>query len=346
VRGNSLSELKPYVLFFENCQKHAELVGGKNASIGRLIGLGIRTSPGFALTTQAYKQFLKDSGLSEKIPPVFAGLDPINLSAINNASVTIRQMIEEKTIPESITRIVRTSYQELSHKCGVSDVAVSVRSSATTEDQPGMSYAGQHETYLGVKGFDELLTNIRKCWSSLFTARAICYRCRMGVPHEKALMSVGVQKMVEAKASGVMFTLNPLDGDETKIVVECSWGLGEATVSGEVTPDHWVVDKQSLQVLEKIVSPIKNVAYSIETKDGKCQCVINEVDPNLCGASCLSSEEVVKIARIGRQIEQQYCCAQDIEYAIDSLESFPNNIYILQSRPETFWSSRNKVSIL
>lgn len=217
------------------------------------------------------------------------------------------------------------------------DVFVAVRSSATAEDLPDASFAGQQETYLNVRGADEVMEKTLKCWSSLFTPRAIFYRSEKGFAHEKVFISVGIQKMVNSKAAGVMFTINPVTGDPDQIVIEGNYGLGEAVVSGAVTPDDFVVDKKTLKVIEKRIAK-KTVQYIRDPKTGKTVHV--EVPPEKQEQPCISDEEILRLAELAKRIEQHYGKAQDIEWAIDRDLPFPSNVFIVQSRPETVWSAK------
>jgi len=212
---------------------------------------------------------------------------------------------------------------------------VAVRSSATAEDLPDASFAGQQETFLNVKSVNDLLEKTVKCWSSLFTPRAIFYRTEKGFAHEQVLISVGVQKMVNSKAAGVIFTINPVTGDPNQIVIEGNYGLGEAVVSGAVTPDDFVVDKKTLNIVERRISK-KTVQYLRDPSAGKTVHV--DVPIDVQEQPCISDEEILKLAELAKRIEQHYGKAQDIEWAIDSDLSFPSNIFIVQSRPETVWS--------
>jgi pyruvate,water dikinase len=217
------------------------------------------------------------------------------------------------------------------------DVFVAVRSSATAEDLPDASFAGQQETYLNVRGADEVVEKTLKCWSSLFTPRAIFYRSEKGFAHEKVFISVGIQKMVNSKAAGVMFTINPVTGDPDQIVIEGNYGLGEAVVSGAVTPDDFIVDKKTLKVIEKRIAK-KTVQYIRDPTTGKTVHV--EVPPEKQDQPCINDAEILKLAELAKRIEQHYGKAQDIEWAIDSDLPFPNNVFIVQSRPETVWSAK------
>jgi pyruvate,water dikinase len=238
-------------------------------------------------------------------------------------------------MPKDIGGAIRSAYEELCRKLGLSDVFVAVRSSATAEDLPDASFAGQQETFLNVKGVRHLLENTVKCWSSLFTPRAIFYRTEKGFAHEKVFISVGVQKMVNSKAAGVIFTINPVTGDPSQIVIEGNYGLGETVVSGAVTPDDFVVDKNTLKIIERRIAK-KTVQYLRDLGTGKT--VHLDVPVEKQEQPCLNDEEIIKLAELAKRIEQHYGKAQDIEWAIDSDLSFPDNIFIVQSRPETVWS--------
>ncbi|MEM4890724.1 MAG: phosphoenolpyruvate synthase, partial [Nitrososphaerota archaeon] len=315
------------------------LVGGKCANLGEMINAGIPVPPGFAITAYAYKRFIEETGIAQKIYDILDETitDPRNPAQYEEASKKIRKLIESTPIPKEIRDAIVEAYRELSKKIGVKDVYVAVRSSATAEDLPGASFAGQQETYLNVRGEDDLLESVRKCWSSLFTPRAIFYRTEKGFRHEKVLISVAVQKMVNSRSAGVMFTIHPVTGDRNIIVIESVWGLGEAIVSGAVTPDHFEVDKNTLRILAKNIVK-KEVEYVRDPKTGKT--IHAKVPPERQDAPSLTDEEVVELARIAKLIEQHYGTPQDIEFAVDRDLAFPQSIFIVQSRPETVWSMK------
>ena len=218
---------------------------------------------------------------------------------------------------------------------------VAVRSSATAEDLPDASFAGQQETYLNVKGPDKLLEKVVKCWSSLFTPRAIFYRNEKGFAHEKVFISVGVQKMVNSRTAGVIFTINPVTGKTDEIVIEGNYGLGETVVSGVVNPDDFVVDKNTLKIKERRIAR-KTVQYIRDPKTGKT--VHLDVAEEKQKEPCVSDEEIIKLAKLAQLIEAHYKKAMDIEWAIDKDLSFPKNIFMVQARPETVWSAKGMES--
>ncbi|MEM3546851.1 MAG: phosphoenolpyruvate synthase [Candidatus Bathyarchaeia archaeon] len=329
---------KKLVLWFEELRKEdVPLVGGKCANLGEMINAGIPVPPGFAVSAYAYKLFLEKTGIAEKVYSIIRETvkDPNDPKQYEEASAKIRELIESTPIPSEIEKAIRENYEMLNDRVGAIEAFVAVRSSATAEDLPDASFAGQQETFLNVKGGDDLVYYVRKCWSSLFTPRAIFYRTQKGFPHERVLISVAVQKMVNSKAAGVIFTLHPVTGDRSKIVIEGAWGLGEAVVSGAVTPDRFVVDKATLKILAKEVAD-KTVEYVREPKTGKT--IHAEVPPERRNIPCLTDEEIMELAKLARRIEQHYGKPQDIEFAIDRDLPFPQNVYIVQSRPETVWS--------
>lgn len=328
------------ILWFEELGKEdIPLVGGKCANLGEMINAGIPVPPGFAVTAYAYKRFIEETGIAQKIYDILDETitDPGNPAQYEEASKKIRRIIESTPIPKDIRDAIVEAYRELSERVGLKDVYVAVRSSATAEDLPGASFAGQQETYLNVRGEEEVLESVRKCWSSLFTPRAIFYRTEKGFRHEKVLISVAVQKMVNSRSAGVMFTLHPVTGDRNIIVIESVWGLGEAIVSGAVSPDHFEVDKNTLKIVAKNIVK-KEVEYVRDPKTGKT--VHAKVPPERQEAPSLTDEEVVELAKIAKRIEQHYGTPQDIEFAVDRDLPFPQNLFIVQSRPETVWSMK------
>lgn len=329
---------KDLILWFENLRKtDIPSVGGKNANLGEMINSGIPVPPGFAVTAYSYKKFIEETGISEKIYAIIRETvtDINDPKQFEVASKKIRELIESTPIPKDVEEAIRNAYEELCRRLNTNEVFVAVRSSATAEDLPDASFAGQQETFLNVRGVNELLGKTLKCWSSLFTPRAIFYRTQKGFAHENVLISVGVQKMVNSKAAGVMFTINPVTGDPNQIVIEANYGLGESVVSGAVTPDDFIVDKDTLNIVEKRIAK-KTVQYVRDPNTGKT--VHMEVPLEKQEQPCLTDEEILKLAKLAKNIEQIYGTAQDIEWAIDIDLPFPENIFIVQSRPETVWS--------
>ncbi|KPV61473.1 MAG: putative phosphoenolpyruvate synthase [Candidatus Bathyarchaeota archaeon BA1] len=338
-RGNPSEE--KLILWFEDLRKEdIPLVGGKVANLGEMIHAGIPIPPGFAVTAQAYEKFIKETGIADKIYTIIKDTvtDVHDPKRFDEASKKIRPLIESTPMPEKIKEAIKRAYKELIKRTEISEVFVAVRSSATAEDLPDASFAGQQETFLNVKGVNELVEKTQKCWSSLFTPRAIFYRTEKGFKHEQVLISVGVQKMVNAKAAGVTFTINPVTGEPNQIVIEANWGLCESVVSGAITPDDYIVDKNTLKIIEKRVAR-KTVEYVQDPKTGKT--IHLEVPAERQGQPCLTNEEIIRLAELAKRIEKHYGGRpQDIEWAIDRDLPFPESVLIVQSRPETVWSAK------
>jgi pyruvate, water dikinase len=325
----------PYTLWFDDyTEADRGRVGGKNASLGTMLQAGLPVPPGFAVTTEAYATLREQPGLREAVQ---GRLAPVNGDAaeLQRASAEVRAMLEAVPLPAEVERGIRDGYAALSAWCGVDDVPVAVRSSATAEDLPDASFAGQQDTFLWVRGVESVLDAVQRCWSSVFTDRAIAYRRQTGHDHERIDMSVGIQKMVEPKVAGVAFTLCPLDGDRSQIAIDASWGLGEAVVSGEVTPDSFLVDKVLFEIVSRRIND-KAIEYRV-SGDGV---EVVEVDAERRSTCCMSDEEIKSVARLARRAEKHYGCPQDVEWAIDEHLPEGEQVVLLQSRPETVWSKR------
>lgn len=307
-------------------------VGGKCASLGEMTQAGVAVPPGFAVTTDAYQAMLDHHGLKAEIERALDGVDPNDLDQVDRAAQAIRIRIRSHHLPEGVEQSIRAAYAAMGD-----DMPVAVRSSATAEDLPDASFAGQQDTYLWVRGADDVVSHVRDCWASLYTTRAVAYREKQGIPHVDVLMSVGVQKMVNAKAAGVVMTLDPGTGDRTKIVIDASWGLGEMVVSGVVTPDNYTVEKVLEEILDRKISD-KHVELVGDAELGEA--VEREVDAERRSVSCLSDVEVLAVARLAKQLEKQNKCPQDVEWAIDADLPDGENLLALQSRPETIWSQK------
>ena len=331
---------KELVIWFGDLRKtDVPVVGGKNANLGEMISSGLPVPPGFAVTAYSYEKFIKETHIAEKIYEIIneTVTDKNDPKQYDAASKKIRKLIEKSVMPEKIEKAVKSAYRELNKKLNLKNTFVAVRSSATAEDLPGASFAGQQETYLNVKGPDDLIDKVVKCWSSLFTPRAIFYRNEQGFAHDKVFISVGVQKMVNSRVAGVMFTLNPVTGDTSEIVIEGNYGLGETVVSGAVNPDDFVVDKKTLKIKERRIAR-KTVQYIRDPKTGET--VHLDVPEDKQKQQCVNEEEILKLGELAKRIERHYGSAQDIEWAIDKDLSFPENVFIVQSRPETVWSGK------
>jgi len=279
----------------------------------------------------------------DKIIEYVSDLDPDDVAALYQASADVQELIKQTTIPEPVVKAIADGYSQLCSKCAVEIIPVAVRSSATAEDLPTASFAGQQDTYLWIQGADQVVSHVQNCWASLYTPRAIAYRIKNEFPHEKVLISVGIQKMVNSKAAGVMFTLNPTDGDISKVVIEGSWGLGETVVSGSVNPDKFVVDKVMLEINERTIST-KHIECVYDLEQGKV--IDADVAEDIQCTCCLADDEIKALVRAAKNIENHYGRPMDIEWAIDKDLSFPENVFIVQARPETVWSQRKTESVI
>ena len=335
-----MSAKKDLVLWFETLRNtDVPIVGGKNASLGEMINAGLPVPPGFAITAYSYEKFIEETRIAEKIYLVIdeTVTDPNDPKQYDAASKKIRELINKTSMPKEIETAVKSAYKELCKRLNLKDAFVAVRSSATAEDLPDASFAGQQETFLNVKGANDLLDKVVKCWSSLFTPRAIFYRNEKGFAHEKVFISVGVQKMVNSRAAGVMFTINPVTGNNDEIVIEGNYGLGESVVSGAVNPDDFVVDKKTNKITSRRISK-KTIQYVRDPNTGKT--VHLDVPENKQKETCLIDEEIMKLAELAKLIERHYGKAMDIEWAIDEDLPFPKNMFLVQARPETVWSGK------
>jgi pyruvate,water dikinase len=347
-----------FVLWLDEVRKEdTPLVGGKNANLGEMVAAGIPVPPGFAVTAYAFKYFLEKTGLGEKIYEMLRKLDVNNTRELEETTRKIREMILAQPMPPEVEEEIKKYYYELARKLGLepSKLRVAVRSSATAEDLPEASFAGQQDTYLNVYGAESVVEHVKRCWASLFTARATFYRVAHGIPHERTHMSVTVQKMVNSKAAGVMFTLHPVTGDESVIVIESSWGLGESVVGGKVTPDEYIVERSSLRVVEEKINrktfmvtfdPSLGRNVHLHWDDEKQAWIAEDGLASTApltkiakpDAPSLTREEVKRLAELGELIYKHYGRHMDIEWAADLDLPYPQNVFIVQARPETVWS--------
>ncbi|MBM4136545.1 MAG: phosphoenolpyruvate synthase [Nitrospira sp.] len=321
-------EKRNFVLWFKDLGKEdIPLVGGKCANLGELAGkIGVPVPNGFAISAYAYKVFLKKTKADKKIQFLLSDIDTTDMKSLENISEKIRDYIEGQSMPVEIEREILKAYQEFCKQIGKKDVAVAVRSSATAEDLPGASFAGQQDTFLNITR-KNLLKSVKQCWSSLFTPRAIVYRKEKGFSHSDVLISVGVQELIFSQVSGVMFTIEPVSGAKDKIIINASPGLGEAVVSGQVTPDEYAVEKGTFRIIGKHV--VKKERQIISNSKGGTKW--DAVPQKLQNQPAVSDEAIIRLAQYGVQIENHYGVPQDIEWAIDDRD----RIFILQARPET-----------
>ena len=329
---------KAFVLWFDELhRKDVALVGGKSSSLGEMTSSTKVPVPyGFATTAAGYRHFMKETGMDVKIKELLTGLtdveDPVQL---RNVTAAIRKAICEAEMPADLADSIRASYIELGKKVGEKDPFVAVRSSATAEDLPDASFAGQQDTYLNVKGADMVIQKVKECYASTFTDRATYYRTKKGFDHLQVALSAAVQMMVFSKAAGVMFTVDLVTGDDSSITIEGSWGLGEYVVQGTVTPDNFKIKKSDLTIQNKMINT--KPVMLVRKPDGDCE--EQKVPKDQQKAQVITDEQVQELAKYAVAIEKHYGCYMDMEWGVDERT---NKIWILQARPETVWSKRNK----
>jgi pyruvate,water dikinase len=320
--------------FDEHLCKDVSAVGGKALGLAEMTAAGLPVAPGFAVCTAAYHTYLQESGLRAVIESALAGVTSSVPGSVAAAERTIAAALASARIPEDVAAAVTGGYEALCAAIGVPDLSVAVRSSATAEDSAGASFAGEFETYVDIAGAEQVLAHVRRCWDSVFTGRALSYALDHGVSPLEIEMAVVVQKTVRARAAGVMFTLSPVTGDRSRIVLEASWGLGLSVVGGEVTPDRFTVDKIGLTVKERVAGD-KRVEY----RRGNAPTPVAE---DRWSQLCLSDDQVLALAKLGKSLERLQKCPQDIEFAVDEDLSPGAEVVLLQCRPETVWSAKSR----
>jgi pyruvate,water dikinase len=315
------------VVWFEDVGKEdISQVGGKGANLGEMTKSGIPVPPGFIVTAQSYFYFLEKSNLTDKIRQLLSDLDTNDSEKLHNVASRIKGLLNTAAMPEEIAREIAQAYGKLGSG------AVAVRSSATAEDLPEASFAGQQRTFLNVVGGKEVIAAVQGCWASLFEPRAIFYRAHQGFDHFSVGIAVPVQRMVQSDASGVMFTLDPITNDRSKIVIEAVYGLGESIVSGEVTPDLYVVDKEELEIIDKKLARqewqlVRNSKRGKDLEKANIKVAVLEAVQE---KQKFSDDDIIALSKIGKRIEDHYAFPQDIEWAKEGEE-----LFIVQTRPVT-----------
>jgi pyruvate, water dikinase len=330
-------ESNQYIQFFDGgIEPTLEALGGKGSSLVTMTSAGMPVPPGFVVTTAAFDEFMSEAGITQEIHDLLEGLDPEDVAEMEKVSAGIRADICSKPVPENLRAQTLAAYEALMARFEEA-VPVAVRSSATAEDLPDASFAGQQDTYLWLEGAKAVTEHIRQCWASLFTARAIIYRLKNGIPNEGLSMAVVVQKMVNSKVSGVAMTLDPANGDRSKITIDSSYGVGEMVVSGQVTPDNILLDKVTLAVVSEHLGD----KHAELVPDRSAHTLVErEVDEERRGRRSLSDDELTAVASMAKRAEKHYKCPQDIEWALDADLPDGENLLLLQSRPETVHSSK------
>jgi len=328
--------------FDELGKEQNDLVGKKCANIGEMTKAGFRVPPGFALTLGAYERFMKESGVIEDVREYLKTFraDPdlsSDMPKFDKAAEDLRGILESKSLPQDMDDTIRQYYDDLCQETGMNDIPVATRSAGPA------SHPGQYETFLHIVGVSNVIQHIKKVWSSTFNPRSIIARARLGLPLEYDPIGVAVLKMVNARSAGVMFTLNPVNGDPSVCVIEGNWGLGESVVSGAVTPDKWVVDKVIFEILETSIAN-KHKEFVFYDVEGKATLV--DLNDDRQDRPCLNRDEIIELVKTGKKLEKHYNIAQDMEWSIDKDLSFPDNVFMVQCRPEQVWTRKKKESVL
>jgi pyruvate,water dikinase len=309
-------------------------VGGKGASLGELRRAGISIPDGFVLTTDAFRLFVATLRTALQLDQRIDALRGQDNATLNAECARIRAALMQQQSPPELQSAVSAAYQLLSEQ---GQHAVAVRSSATSEDSADASFAGLQDTYLWVRSEAAMLEAVKLCWASLYNAESVSYRLRLGLPEAQLAMAVVIQRMVNSHCSGVMFTRSPTTGDRSVITLEGSWGLGSAIVSGEVTPDKFVINKITREITRRDIG-CKLMAH-VPSPDGGI--LEQEVDAERQQQPCLQDAQILALADIAKQVELHYGKPQDIEWALDQ----DGNILLLQSRPETVWANKDKAPV-
>ena len=327
-----------FLLWFEQLErKDVDIVGGKSSSLGEMTAkTDVPVPYGFATTAYAYRYFIKESGLEEKMRSILSELTDVENSALlRDVSARLRDAIMAEKMPQDLQDAIGAAYVELGKRVGEENPYVAVRSSATAEDLPDASFAGQQDTYLNVQGAETIIAKVKECYASCFTDRAVYYREKQGFDHIEVALSAVVQMMVFSKTSGVMFTVNVATGDDNNILIEAAFGLGEYVVQGTVTPDNYTISKHDHKIIDRCVN--EQDIMLVRKKGGDCEEV--QVPEELRKVQTLTDEQILELADYAKKIEQHYGCYMDMEWGVDERT---NKIWILQARPETVWSRRNK----
>jgi pyruvate,water dikinase len=298
-------------------------VGKKCANLGEMAKIGLRVPPGFSLSLEAYRRFLSETGAAREIAAYLDGLPHQfeEISHFDEASVALRRIVETKEMPADLKEEILTCYREVCRKCNADWLPVSTRSAGAA------SHPGQFETYLNVVGESDLLEKIVKVWSSTFNARSLAARRRAGLPLESDPIGVAVIKMVNARSAGVLFTAEPTTGDRSKMMIEANWGLGESVVGGEAMPDMYILNKESLGIVDRRLGTKKRCVVFRDVGVEEM-----ETNPDECSAFCLSDEEVMEIGRVGKVLEEHFGAPQDVEWAVDRDRPCPESVILLQTR--------------
>jgi len=325
---------KTIAWFSEVTKEDTPIVGGKGANLGEMTNAHIPVPTGFIVTANAYYDFTQRAKIIGKIRNLLKPLDPNNSKQLQQISDEIKKVILDAPMPPELAKEIKKAYIKMGKGL------VAVRSSATAEDLPQASFAGQQSTFLNVNGEDEVVAAVQECWASLFEARAIFYRHHQGFDHFKVGIAVPVQKMVQSEASGVMFTLEPVTNDTSKIIIEAVYGLGETIVSGQVEPDLYTIDKEELKIKDKKIGKQEWQLIRNPAGDDKKTNIRVPIEPRLQTKQKLADDDIIRLAKLGKYTEEHYQFPQDIEWAKEDKE-----IFIVQTRPVTTIKAETAVKV-
>ena len=329
---------KEFLLWFEQLErKDVPIVGGKSSSLGEMTSkTDVPVPYGFATTAYAYRYFMEKTGLKEKLATLLRDLTDVeNSDLLRTVCAKVRKAIMAEEMPADLKKAIAEAYAKLAQKVGEEAPYVAVRSSATAEDLPDASFAGQQDTYLNIQGAENVIARVKECYASCFTDRAVYYREKQGFDHLELALSAVIQMMVFSKAAGVMFTVDVATGNDANIIIEGAFGLGEYVVQGTVTPDHYAVSKADMKIVDKEIYE-QDVMF-VRKEGGDCE--EQPVPAEKRKIQTLTDAQILELAGYAKKIEAHYGCYMDIEWGIDSRT---DKVWILQARPETVWSRRKK----
>ncbi len=304
-----------------------ELVGKKCANLGEMTHLGMRVPPGFAISVDGFQLYMETTGIGEKLKALFDSYgDSLKQNVAKQMEISniAREMVRSTPMPEAMAAEVRKNYEDLCKRCGITDLHVAVRSSGA------VSMPGQMETYLNVCGAEEVIKHVVEVWESTLGTRAIAFRLERGLPVDRAPIGVAVIKMVNAKSAGVILTVIPTTGDMDHVIIEGNWGLGESVVSGDITPDNFIVHKESGLIEKHLATKTKQVIGN-----GKGTAKV-DVPKDKQDEPCLLDDEIRELVRISGNVEKHFGCPQDMEWVVDNDMTFPENVFWVQARPAKY----------
>jgi phosphoenolpyruvate synthase/pyruvate phosphate dikinase len=348
IEGDALKSPSLVASFAEIGIHDRQAVGGKGANLGELVRAGIRVPPGCVVTTAAFERCLGAIDPQGTIRRAIEQLAADDLASCTRVGAEARALFEHATLSKELRTEIADHYYELNEdpvsRTGSArhSEPVAIRSSATSEDSADASFAGLQDTYLWVRGLDSVIEHVCKCWASLYAVESVMYRRRLKLPEQGLAMGVVIQRMIDSRCSGVMFTRSPNTGDRSVVVVEASWGLGSAIVSGEVTPDKYVVGKITGEIISRTVSCKMRQHRPNSAGSGV---IDEEVPADERNAACLADDELHVLVDIAKRVERHYGCPQDIEWAIARNLPPGESVFLLQSRPETAWAAKDATPV-